>query len=78
MLAGIRLNVFEKLDQKNGDAMSSSELAKMTGADSCLMGAWWHFPFHIVICIAMDADSLPRTVIESSGSDGQYLRNRCQ
>ncbi len=78
MLAGIRLNVFEKLDQKNGDPMSSSELAKMTGADSYLMGAWWHFPLHIVICIAVEADSLPRTVIESSSSDGQYLRDSCQ
>ena len=35
------MNVFEKLDERNGDAKSSSELANMTGADPLLMGGPW-------------------------------------
>ncbi|CAF9930697.1 hypothetical protein IMSHALPRED_008255 [Imshaugia aleurites] len=35
--AAIDLNLFEKLDERDGDAKSSSELAKTTGADPQLM-----------------------------------------
>ncbi|CAD6587022.1 MAG: hypothetical protein ASARMPREDX12_002571 [Alectoria sarmentosa] len=34
----INLGVFERLEERSGDAKSSSELAKMTGADPGLMG----------------------------------------
>ena len=35
---GVDLNVFEKLDERNGAAKSSKELAEMTGADPHLIG----------------------------------------
>ena len=35
---GVNLNVFEKLDEREGAAKSSKELAKMTGANPDLMG----------------------------------------
>lgn len=35
---GVNLNVFEKLDESDGAAKSSKELAKMTGADPHLIG----------------------------------------
>ena len=35
---GVDLNVFEKLDERNGAPKSSKELAKMTGADPHLIG----------------------------------------
>ncbi|MCJ1434794.1 hypothetical protein MMC27_004164 [Xylographa pallens] len=36
--AGIDLKLFEKLDERNGEAKSSAELAKMTSADPVLLG----------------------------------------
>ena len=38
---GIDMNLFEKLDEGNGDPKSSVELAKMTGADPTLTGGLW-------------------------------------
>ena len=69
--------MFAKLDERNGDAKSSSELAKMTGADPVLMGASRHFPVLKSFCslVEVDANHLPRTVVEASRSDGKYLRN---
>ena len=69
--------MFAKLDERNGDAKSSSELAKMTGADPVLMGASRHFPNLKIFCslVEVDADHVPRTVVEAPSSDGKYLRN---
>ena len=37
----INLNLFKKLDESNGEAKSSLELAKMTCADPVLMGMFF-------------------------------------
>ena len=73
--ACIDLNGFERLDEGEG-AKTSSEIAKMTGADPVLMGMSWQI-LRIFYSIS-DTDKLSRTVAEASSCNGQCLRNRPQ
>jgi len=70
---GLDLNIFVKLDEDNGVAKSSSELAKMTGADPVLMGG---SPQAKNVQMVEYADSLSRPIIEASSSNGSNLRIR--
>ena len=74
--AAINLNLFEKLDEKNGDSKSSLELAKMTNADPVLMGMI--FLESQNFCSPVNTEEIPRTLVKASSSDGHYLRNRPQ
>ena len=69
----IDLNVFERLDEGEG-AKTSSEIAKMVGADPVLMGRSWQSLRNIYG--KRDTEKRSRTVAEASSSNRQYLRKR--
>ena len=67
------MNLFERLDENNGSAKRSFELAKMTGTDPYLMGRSWRCSSSIITHSVADVDHLSRSAVKASGSDGKYL-----
>ena len=61
----IRSKLFDRLDERNGDAKSSSELAKLTGADPDFTGRLWHLP-NISGCYEENLRDRPQRVRSNS------------